>query len=1077
MLEMTGDGLPDLIVTEAIDEVWGLSIYVNQGDGFSEQPYRILEHRDKPYVSTVQYHNWTYDATPHNALTPSTGQRNLAIRLMDLDQNGTQDLVANYSGGNYVRFGLGLRFLDHFQSLSNAALRQTLQGTIEGTGTVGSTALGEAMAVRLDLNGDGVPDLLNMELASDDPQSLTSIRHRKAEKSQKGKSPFQSKLPVTQSTQALKIYLGKFIPDTRPDFAAPAKLLRTIQNSDQGKTTITYAHCNDGSGTVRQGRNPEDGRIYTGGACTVVQSIELDPGFNQTTMKTIYAYEYPKNDTIDWFGRRMRPTFLKRIVYPPGDRIKEVSQFQFHQNPAGLLHSTETYARQSTGDPFQHLVTRTEYTYTGHHLLSPHHPEDIVIYPTLFLATQERSWVCDNQEDRHTCYESQAQHPALSVDTHYQRLVDPDGVPLAYVIDERKTYYTDAQGLEHSRRTHTDFLVQGQEYAIYQNMHYLSEGGPERLAGHARYLYQPLNSSGFDLNHLAYIEDRADGDVRRVQLIRDPQTHLIESILDPRSYRNREDGKPYLKKSFVYNNLRTAISEEQLAYCHHGQCTVTQRARSEVDNSNDAMLRLEGPIVNCGASTGVCDPMASSGVNRVVSTIEFDGFGRPLNRTSVDGFDPLTGAYTRSGISEIRYQDAQSDESMTITTRELVNNGSDNENWVEGVIHVDGFGRVFKTIRKASQPGDMELTTHYIYDARGLNVATLEPSMANPAQQVRYVTLYDELERPIRSLFVAPGSAPQATHQWHYGRFRATSEQLVADGSHAAKQTNHFDPFGRLIEQCDVLTDGSCATTTYTYRADGWSRTDPDGVVTDVTVNGFGEKSRVERAGRIHTFEYDHGGKLVKMTLPCTPELPPTHCEREYEYDAHGRIVHYKPARGHLSDAELIRLGMARFDNAALELGTFYEYDTEPPFVAAEFPNDLKGYYYGLGPSRVISPTTTTEFQYNPLGFVKRSKTTVTYPGPAQGESVVTTYQYDRAGTVIGRESSTTGYEGPQERAVYDRYARLRTVTASGGPVNGEWRVAHYDYDQNGSLIAREHGTADTGLLRERWAYNKYGQA
>ncbi|MGX7826565.1 hypothetical protein ACTG9Q_15870 [Actinokineospora sp. 24-640] len=141
-----------------------------------------------------------------------------------------------------------------------------------------------------------------------------------------------------------------------------------------------------------------------------------------------------------------------------------------------------------------------------------------------------------------------------------------------------------------------------------------------------------------------------------------------------------------------------------------------------------------------------------------------------------------------------------------------------------------------------------------------------------------------------------------------YDGLTTTTAQVVGDASKPAITKTTVDALGQIITVAEATGPSTWATTQYRGDATGRSKiTDPDGVVTDMEHNGFGERVKITTGGKTWSYAYDRNGNQTKTIEPHESGDAPDYTHTRV-YDVANRVVKEIPAPRALSSAQQTEL-------------------------------------------------------------------------------------------------------------------------------------------------------------------------
>ncbi len=326
----------------------------------------------------------------------------------------------------------------------------------------------------------------------------------------------------------------------------------------------------------------------------------------------------------------------------------------------------------------------------------------------------------------------------------------------------------------------------------------------------------------------------------------------------------------------------------------------------------------------------------------------------------------------------------------------------------------------------------------------------------------------------------------------------------VYDGVGSTKSVT--DPAGNVTSyvyngnaQPVLITDAMGNQTQMTYDGNGniASVTTPDGYTSYMTYDGNNQtKTTTDKMGFVTTYEYDSLAQVIKET---TPEGHST----QYEYSPSGMRTATKDALGNVFSQTYDIMGNIKevtdktgekiiyeYDGennvtkAISQDGseTSYTYDGDGNVTSIIYPNGTTESYTYNASGKVLTSTdtrgTVTTDTYDKYGYListetKRAKTAEEEEDEIEVESIVVTYEYDKAGRLVKQEEggvsltytydisdrvlSTTTYNAETDMSNVETYEYdalgnlIKTVSATG-------LVTEYTYDTNQNVLSKKEG-------------------
>lgn len=354
--------------------------------------------------------------------------------------------------------------------------------------------------------------------------------------------------------------------------------------------------------------------------------------------------------------------------------------------------------------------------------------------------------------------------------------------------------------------------------------------------------------------------------------------------------------------------------------------------------------------------------------------------------------------------------------------------------------------------------GDVDLTTTYRHDDRGLLTAVTDPrgAAAAPTGQPDpdYTTLlgYDTLGRQVRT------TGPQVDVDTASG---------VSSGR--AVETVGYDTFGNPRHRRDAR--GAQTTTTYdlrgqAVRVDHPAYTRPDGqTLHPVSTASYDDGGRVyhvvDRRGGVHTADHDGLDRVVRRTEPALPgDGPPVPPTWSATFDPAGQLTSSTDPRGARTEYTYDQAGRVRTTTAVLRR----------PGQADQRLTTTTG-YDDLGNliERRDPAGGTTRAAWSPAGELLRAtdaaEKTTTYGYDLAGRRTSqvdplgrsTRWAYDQAGRATGTTTSDrTGAQLTTTAAGYDPAGNRTSATTA----RGNTTVSRYDAGNRLLFLTRPTGTS-----------------
>ncbi|KPJ75395.1 MAG: hypothetical protein AMS19_13990 [Gemmatimonas sp. SG8_23] len=460
-----------------------------------------------------------------------------------------------------------------------------------------------------------------------------------------------------------------------------------------------------------------------------------------------------------------------------------------------------------------------------------------------------------------------------------------------------------------------------------------------------------------------------------------------------------------------------------------------------------------------------------------------DGFGRVLEQTVAIG-DSGTPArdYT---VMLMQYHDL-SRPRRVVEEKRIDLEGS---RWTRTEKLYDGRGRL---VEEHDALGGF---TIYTYDAGGTLASVEVPDPSRRSGSVLYRYERDDLGRTLG--FERPDGWGL---EFEYDALTTVRTEVTGDGSGGAR-TLHRDVFGRLVGVSEI--GGQQPAETY-YSYDGADRIaeifDADGNTTWIDHDWAGRRQAIERAGRVHQYEYDWNGNLVAEISPVPEGAAVEEYTTTLAYDDLDRLVRRDPAHRGMSLARMNELGIGpvlyHYDGQAgpVELAIGRLSQVSLPFGAVSYAHDTRGLpvseelaLVSMAGLPVVAAEAITR-RYNALGLPEMEVAggdaiVRRYDQRGQAESIfwnqglglhrLVEYQRSAAGLVTGE---LLGFD--QERSYgYDVLGRPVGDEIGSRGALAVWRA--YEYSDAGDLTEVRGATGSLsaaarfgydGLHRVLWA-------
>ncbi len=857
LVDLTGDGAADLVWKAALDQ--------------------FAAHRPMPPV-------WTsVDDLAPMVMYPNDGRRFL------------------YSGPDTSPYGWPM------SNPSSTYLSRSYFNSTSVLGQFPTAGTSTAKARLFDLDGDGRLDLLaagwnsSSTPAAWGPMSLYINGGGSFLTSSALSSSEQSKL--TPETKALPTYLappreygwaltkdlidldgdglleawtfnGEYATYYRDSDRQPLRLLKHIDNGRGGRTDITYGASTD-TATVTQDAGQHRAMpavIWVVSATT--SSDQWDAGDDATTS---YAYRYPvwnQDDDQRWGFRGFEEVTTTK---PSGGKV--VADYGYVPDWRGKATLARMYATEDAANP----RTITEEVWTELPLfggaISTFHP------------SIERSWTCATGQTEATCRAADAGR-ITKISTWANK-----GGQL-WVMDEGET--RDSATYDAGDRRSVDDYDLVSADSTYR-LHHVAHSEKVSLDGiqvndvltnYQTYTYDPDTGdlSGQSQYFAADMVDHAD-----TTFSYDTDGSGVK--IHERRPRHQPSGP---ERTYAYDaTKRFVVSEAN---------ELGQTMTTEFDPGTGAQLSSEGPNrVSCGG-----------GCNNVQKTwTDVDGLGRPIG-TYVNREVSGVSAWAKTKTSTTSYRDGTGVLHPGTVVERLID--YDANRWTREETQVDGRGRPTRITTRTGGPTP-DAVTITDYDPSGNAVAVTRPDPSAAVGSTATVTTtygYDSLGRAIWTRRPAAAGAASGLDVVYDGLTVRSADVTGARGGVAARKVIIHDHFGRMSEVREYTDVGSSyVTTSYQYGPrDAVSRIEsPDGVITELTEDFAGRRTKIVRGGRTWDYDYDSNGNLLTVVSPAPSLALLGDYTISYVYDDIDRPTSRSVGGRDLSSADqgLLGVGMITF--------------------------------------------------------------------------------------------------------------------------------------------------------------------
>jgi len=400
-----------------------------------------------------------------------------------------------------------------------------------------------------------------------------------------------------------------------------------------------------------------------------------------------------------------------------------------------------------------------------------------------------------------------------------------------------------------------------------------------------------------------------------------------------------------------------------------------------------------------GQVKSVTDP---NGV--VVSTMEYDTFGRKVHTTAPDG---TWTAWSYNNFGTVGLQHVKVDASAGLSS------------WT----YFDGLGRTI--IGKKTGPDNKVIATQTQYNPNGTVAQTSLPYFENANETVRMtVFTYDSLGR-VTSITNPDATTVQSCYNNLVTGFIDAEQHLKRETKNVQEKLIKVEEFTGTYASCAAAVGSPYAVTTYDYDVLGHLRfvTDAAGNKTEMHYDNLGRKDYMRDPDMGYwTYAYDANGNLSKQT------------------DARGQIITF-------TYDSLNRITKKHYPRLTFGPDVVYTYDASP----ASYPT-YTTYPIGRLTTMTDGSGTTTLFYDNMGRTTKTIKTiagtnyptgvaytlgrltSVTYP-----DGDVVNYNYDNGGNLIQATD-------PSTNKAYITYANFNALAQPGSVTYGNGVTTAYQY-------------------------------
>ncbi|WP_436497241.1 RHS repeat-associated core domain-containing protein [Actinokineospora sp. HUAS TT18] len=1041
MVDLNGDGLADQIQAwpgwdyAQVDFNTGAGLGSDGGKngvpgaGAGGRVHYSDDHLPTKYMSSFRVPDLSNRNWQHY---PTTGQRYGTTRMIDVDYDGLVDTVswdgttgrvfAN-GGGQWVR-----------ETAASAEVVASLTGRIDARGTVAQYAdRGDYRYTQtrgaVDLNGDGLLDLVS----DMDDDGAAEVRYAK---------------PILNTTD---------------DYRAPARLLRTVSNGYGAKTTIDYVRD-----VSRQ--------------AWVAEKVSVDPGGQEPAMATRHVYKSPvfgPNPYGLTVFRGYADVRSLREGVNAADARTTIIRYAFDRDPRGLPTREVVIAGDALGlaNPDQHPNTMSvvDSTYHVKELPGLRAPGMVPEFPSRVVLPQTTTtYMCQGTQGQTASNCSWSNDRTVS-ETFWQSY-SVDGEYVMELPSRTETRFTNGAGQTETRRGSVTQNVAWSPSAFnvapatITNSHVL--GGVTTTLGSTEYTY-------------------LDGEFRRVHQItvHDATAGAPDRITRFAYHEGTGANRGLVRRSWSPRQSQNAGGDNAPGYTEYGYDTagvhvvrttnpVGHVMTATVDLGTGATLSTEGPDYVCADGTPLCTFDQAAYRQRTVSKV--DGLGRPVETTTYPASAGSAVVVARASYNDSAAWVSDGADPVT-TTMEAASGDGD---YSHTLTTLDGLGRTTSVTEQQDPQADQTIT--YDYDTAGRLSKVHRPSASAVPGTVTIQTIYDALDRPTQVKEIAPGNLVFSNTA--YDGLTTTVSQDATDLSSPASVTKTtLDALGQvaLVREKSGDADGTdvFTSTTYTYDPEGNTREirDPDGAVTTLAHNHFGDRTAITTGGRTWSYGYDLDGNMVSVTEPLPLGGTTAAYTHTSTYDAVGRVLTETPAHRGLNQTErdALRIGVKK---------SFYDRKTPvDPGMVDPCPTIPANAPHMIG--RLVctdSPAVTVENRYNDRGHSASTSQSLKTPASSgiSNDRVVINFDFHPTGTLDShtvttvRNDGTISHQGPTVATFYDRDGTPNSITMKLGATNKDMTIAN-TRNSAGVVTTRNININNaTGYATPSmsWAHDRFGR-
>lgn len=683
----------------------------------------------------------------------------------------------------------------------------------------------------------------------------------------------------------------------------PPRLIKAIDNGRGGHVAVTYASMHDPAGTVAQ--HPElrwtDAFCPATIACPkatsreqwVVKSLTVTDDFPTTRSATSYIYKNPRHSPDDR-GRYGFRGFETVITTTPSLATTEQT-YTYNVDWSGRL--TRTIVKPSPTESATDVRSIDTTTWTGRSLFGA--------AIRTYHATMSEHFTCANGQTEATCTPSAA--------AAYTRTTSPltalastttgGGSPLLWQTTASllQAGTANAEGDRHTKMTfalHAD----GATYRLRP----LVTTHEQRVRG-AMVMYAQ-SAQTWDPTYRVPLTNEVWVDTSAANRT------IARSVYDmttgnlTQHWKPKQNAAGTTSTTFTYDARKLSVATE---------INEVEHQRDYVyEYGTGTKLQTDGPsqrscVTGAGCQLDATHPLKEQ------RTIRVDGLGRMLElweTVSDDGvFYTLYKLETNSYVDEATPTSGPTVPISTTNQVRLNVSGTDADAvWTQKKTEFDGHGRPIKITVYAQGSAPNDQITAFVYRADGTVQSVLVPDpTANNATLVMYTYRFDSLGRAtsIRRPDSTNPSVRSGADITYDGVTQSTTEFVGAAGGQPAMTKTINDSFGRLkeVDERTVISPLTFAKTRYTYGPDDKvaTITAPQGVITTLTHDFAGRRTKITRHGREWTYTYDANGNAIAEQVPgSTGSQTDPLFTTKTEYDNLDRPISRKVAPRNLTPAD-----------------------------------------------------------------------------------------------------------------------------------------------------------------------------